>query len=123
MSQNEDKIIAALRRADDGQDVDTLSGVLADMLRKQSLFLRLFPIVGILAFLLIGGFAAVRFFSVEGVREWIAYATLFLAALIAVSLIKLWLYLVWMRNSLMREIKRMELRLLAGGSQIKPAID
>lgn len=117
MSASEDRIIAALRRLDEGNDVDTLTGVLADMVRRQSFYLRAFPAIGILAFLGIAIFAAVRFFAAQGVQEWIAYATLFITALLVVTLIKLWLYLVWVRNSLMREIKRLELRNLTAGSR------
>lgn len=110
MSINEDKIIAALNRMDDGQDVDTLPGVLTDMLSKQSLFLRVYPFVGTLVFLGLGIFAAVRFFTAQQTQEWIAYATLFLTAVLAITMIKLWYFMVWVRNSLMREIKRAELR-------------
>lgn len=113
MNTSEDRIIAALKQADDDQEVDTLSGVLADMMRRQSFFLRAFPLLGSLVFLGIAIFAAVRFFSVNDIQSWVAYATLFLIALIMVSQIKMWLYLVWVRNSLMREIKRTELRNLA----------
>ncbi|HVU90149.1 MAG TPA: DUF6768 family protein [Pirellulales bacterium] len=113
---SEDKIIAALNRLDDGQDVDTLSGVLADMTRRQSFFLRAAPAVGILAFMGLAIFAVARFFAVQDVQAWIGYATLFVASLIAMALMKLWLYLVWVRNSLMREIKRLELRSLSSRS-------
>lgn len=110
MSISEDKIIAALNRIDDGQEVDSLSGILADMTRRQSFFLSAFPVIGTVVFLGLAIFAAVRFFASQNVQEWIAYATLFLTAVIAISMIKLWLFLVWVRNSLMREIKRLELR-------------
>lgn len=110
MSISEDKIIAALNRLDDGQEIDSLSGVLADMMRRQSFFLRAFPVIGTVAFLGLAIFAAVRFFAAQHVQEWIAYAALFLTAFMAISMIKLWLFLVWVRNSLMREIKRLELR-------------
>jgi hypothetical protein len=114
MSSSEDRIIDALQRLDHGDDEwETLGGVLADMTRAQSLSLRAFPIVGMLGFLGVAAFAIVRFFAAQEVQAWIAYATLFLAALIVMAIIKLWLYLVWVRNSLMREIKRMELRSLA----------
>jgi uncharacterized membrane protein YcjF (UPF0283 family) len=114
MNSSEDKIIDALKRLDtESDEIETLSGVLADMTRAQSFYLRAFPFVGMLAFMGIGIFAAVRFFAAHDIQAWIAYATLFLAALIVMALIKLWLYLVWVRNSLMREIKRMELRCLA----------
>jgi uncharacterized membrane protein YcjF (UPF0283 family) len=112
MSNSEDRIIAALNRLDDGLERDTLSGVLADMMRRQSFFLRAFPAVAMLVFLSLATFSVVRFFAAQDVQEWIAYATLFIAALIAVAVLKLWLYLVWVRNSLMREIKRLELRSL-----------
>jgi hypothetical protein len=113
MNTSEDKIIDALKRLDtESDEVETLSGVLADMTRAQSFYLRAFPFVGMLAFMGIAVFAAVRFFAAEEIQAWVAYATLFLAALIVMAIIKLWLYLVWVRNSLMREIKRMELRSL-----------
>lgn len=112
MSISEDRIIAALNRLEDGQEVDTLGSVVSDMMRQQSLYLRVFPVVVMLAFLGLGIFAAVRFFAAEDVQAWIGYATLFIASLIVMAIIKLWLYLVWVRNSLMREIKRLELRSL-----------
>lgn len=115
MNSSEDRIIAALQQLDHDDDKpETLGGVLADMTRAQSFYLRAFPVVGMFGFLALAVFAAVRFFDAEGVQAWIGYATLFLAALIVMAIIKLWLYLVWVRNSLMREIKRMELRSLVG---------
>lgn len=117
MNSSEDRIIAALQRLDTGDDErDTLGGVLADMTRAQSFYLRAFPVVGMFAFLGLAAFAVVRFFAAQEVQAWIAYATLFLAALVVMAIIKLWLYLVWVRNSLMREIKRMELRSLTSTS-------
>jgi uncharacterized membrane protein len=114
MSTSEDKIIEALQRHHEGEEVDTLSGILTDMLRKQSFFLRAFPVIGIVVFLGLAVYAAVRFTSSQNVQEWIAYATLFLIAIVAVTMIKLWVFLVWVRNSLMREIKRLELRCITG---------
>ncbi len=109
MSTSEDKIIAALQRIEH-DDTETLGSVLADMMRAQSFYLRAFPVVIMLAFMGIATFAAVQFFAADDVQAWIGYAALFLAALIVMAIIKLWLYLVWVRNSLMREIKRIELR-------------
>ena len=63
MSNSEDKIIAALNRLDDGQDVDSLSGILKDMMRQQSLYLRAFPAIGILSFMALAIFSVVRFFA------------------------------------------------------------
>lgn len=57
-------------------------------------------------------FAAVKFFSVDGVWEWIFYATLFLTTSMAMVLVKLWYWMLMNRNSIQREIKRLELRVL-----------
>jgi hypothetical protein len=118
MNAYEDKLIAALKELDtEDSEVDTLGSVLGDMTGGQSFYLRAFPFVGIVAFLGLAVFAAVRFFAATDVQSWIAYATLFLTSLLTVAIMKLWLYLVWVRNSVMREIKRMELRMRADRSR------
>ena len=63
-------------------------------------------------------FAAVRFFAVEdpaaqNIKDWIFYAALFLTAMMAHVVIKLWYWMLIHRNSVQREIKRLELRILA----------
>jgi len=118
MSSIEDKIIAAISQLDaEQEDVETLGSVLTEMTRAQSTYLRVFPLLGMLGFLALGVFAAVQFWRAAEPQAWIGYATLFLSALIVIAIFKLWLYLVWVRNSIMREIKRMELRLLAQSVQ------
>jgi hypothetical protein len=117
MNVHEDKIIAALKQLDaDDSEVDSLGSVLADMTRGQSLYLQVFPAVFTFVFLGVAIFAAVRFFAAADTQSWIGYATLFLTSMIVVAILKLWFYLVWVRNSVMREIKRLELRLLADRS-------
>jgi len=55
-------------------------------------------------------FAAVRFFQVDGTRELILYATIFLASALVIALVKLWYWMLFNRNSIKREVKRLELR-------------
>jgi hypothetical protein len=114
MTHSEDKLVEALKRLDleSGDDVETLSGVVADMVRNQSLYLIAFPWVLTFVFLGVAVFSAIQFFAAQEPKQWALYATLFLAALIVLAILKLWFYLVWLRNSVMREIKRMELRTL-----------
>jgi hypothetical protein len=114
MTHTEDKLVEALKRLDleSGDEVDTLPGVVADMVRNQSLYLMAFPWVFTFVFLGLAVFAAVQFFAADEIKSLILYATLFLTALIVVAILKLWFYLVWVRNSILREIKRCELRLL-----------
>ena len=114
MTHSEDKLVEALKRLDveSGDEVETISGVVADMVRNQSFYLMAFPWIFTFVFLGVAVYSAVQFFAAQEPKDWALYATLFLGALIIVAILKLWFYLVWLRNSLMREIKRMELRTL-----------
>ncbi len=55
--------------------------------------------------------AAIQFFRVDGTRELIAYATLFLICVVASAIIKLWYWMLLNKNSVIREIKRLELQI------------
>ncbi len=114
MTHSEDKLVEALKRLDleSGDEVETLAGVVADMVRNQSFYLMAFPWIFTFVFLGVAVYSAVQFFAAQEPKDWALYATLFLGALIIMAILKLWFYLVWLRNSLMREIKRMELRTL-----------
>jgi hypothetical protein len=53
---------------------------------------------------------AVRFFSATEIREMIAWATGFLAALLMVAMLKLWFWLQMEKYVILREMKRLELQ-------------
>ncbi len=66
---------------------------------------------------LLGGllFCGYQFFQVEpleagSTRQWIAWATGFLALFIWLVLMKLWFWLELVKNSVTREVKRLELQ-------------
>ena len=61
--------------------------------------------------LIIAVIAAIQFFRVDGTRELIAYATLFLISIVATAFIKLWFWMLLIKNSVIREIKRLELQI------------
>ncbi len=61
--------------------------------------------------LIIAVIAAIQFFRVDGTRELIAYATLFLISVLATAFIKLWYWMLLIKNSVLREIKRLELQI------------
>jgi hypothetical protein len=67
-------------------------------------------VVGI-AFMAIMAWCGVRFFATSEVREMILYATMFLFTTGALMMMKLWFWLMMIRYSLSRELKRMELQL------------
>lgn len=57
-------------------------------------------------------FAAIRFFQVEGLKDSIFYAALFLTLMLIIVLAKVWYWMLMNRNSIQRDIKRLELRIL-----------
>ncbi len=64
-----------------------------------------------IVFLVFAVIAAIQFFRVDGTRELIAYATLFLICVVASAFIKLWYWMLLIKNSVIREIKRLELQI------------
>ncbi len=58
-----------------------------------------------------GVVAAVQFFRVGGLADKLMYATLFVVATFAVGMMKMWYWMLMNRNSVLREIKRLELRI------------
>jgi len=56
-------------------------------------------------------YSAVSFFQAESMRSMIAFATLFLWAMIATGMLKMWYWMEMNRNTHTREIKRVELQM------------
>jgi hypothetical protein len=63
--------------------------------------------------------SAVYFFQAEGVREMLAWAGGFGLSLIAVSFCRLWFWLIMHRNTVVREVKRVELLVARLPSRLK----
>jgi len=63
-------------------------------------------------------FAAVKMFLVDNTRELILYTALALVSASMVMFIKMWFWLLMNRNSIRREIKRLELRIAELASKI-----
>jgi len=55
-------------------------------------------------------FSAVRFFAAQEVRDLVLYAALFLVGSGLVAFMKLWYWTLMNRNTVLREVKRLELR-------------
>ncbi len=64
-----------------------------------------------LAFFILAVVCAFRFFDAEGVRGHVLWATVFLYSMLAVGLLKNWYWMLMNRNTLAREIKRLELQI------------
>ena len=63
-----------------------------------------------LAFTAVAVYAAVQFFRVDATRDLILYATLFLTSSLFLGLVKMWYWMLMNRNSVKREVKRLEMQ-------------
>ncbi len=71
-------------------------------------------IVGIIvvAAMAVAVWVAILFFQTDEIRSMILYATLFNTCMLAIASVRLFLWQLLLRQGVMREIKRLELRLL-----------
>jgi hypothetical protein len=111
MSDVDDKIRQALEAeaANEGDGEGGYFEMIADTFRGNLRWLAILVWIEMIAF---GGAAvvfAVLFFCVDAVREWILYANLCLGTAMVLSLLKLGYWLRINRNSLAREVKRLEI--------------
>jgi low affinity Fe/Cu permease len=61
----------------------------------------------------------VQFFRISEFRALVAYATLFLVSILATSVLKLLLCMVMIKNSVNREIKRLEFQVVKLREKLK----
>ena len=64
-----------------------------------------------LIFIALAVFSGVKFFVSEQVKDLVMYAVIFLASIHFIGLMKLFAWMMIHRNSIKREIKRLELRI------------
>lgn len=116
MTDFDDTIRKALQAdAGDLPDADERSIIaqVAQTMRGRNRWMTIGVMLGVtfMAVLLI--FSTVKFFDVETTRDHIMYATLFIYSLLGVSMLKLWYWMILNRNTVTREIKRLEIQIAA----------
>jgi hypothetical protein len=115
MSDFEKDLRDELRRANGGdydpRREETLRGMLLSTFRGRTWWMSLVAWIYILLFTGLAVFAAVRFFQVEGDRQMLLYATVFVAAIIIAAITKIWYWMLINRNAVQREVKRLEIRI------------
>ncbi len=79
--------------------------------RGRNLYVSIGTTIVSLAILTAMVWCAFRFFDATETRDMILYAVIFLFGSLAVSMLKLWFWLMMIRYSIVREIKRIELRM------------
>ncbi len=115
MSEFEKDLRDELRGANGGDydpdREDTLRGMLLSTFRGRTWWMSLVAWIYILLFSGLAVFAAVRFFQVEGDRQMLLYATVFVTAVIVAAITKIWYWMLINRNAVQREVKRLEIRI------------
>ena len=103
---------------DEYDELNVLEQVV-DSFRKKSVLLILLSILVGIAFMSLGVFCAVRFFQVESVRDMMIWAMGLIFCFSAVSMMKIWYWMELQKNSVTREIKRVELQLAGIAKRLK----
>lgn len=92
---------------------------LGDTFRGRNRWLTVWGFVLTLIFMGIGVWALLQFLGAEGVRELVGFATLFVVAYLSVMALKIWFWMQMNRNTLTREVLRLELRIEEIQQQLK----
>jgi hypothetical protein len=108
MSLTDQQIKDALRN--NSLDQPGIIEMAASNFRGRNLFVSIFTTIVSLAILAAMVWCAMRFFQATAVRDMILYAILFMYGSLAVGMLKLWFWLMMIRYSIVREVKRVELQ-------------
>jgi uncharacterized membrane protein len=113
---SEDRIIQALKSLESEsktrEESERIAQVIKDMFSRQSASMTFVTVLAMFAGVATAIYSAIKFFHATTVQDYVLFATLFLFGWMIVLVIRIWYMLRWARNSLMREIKRLELRLI-----------
>jgi hypothetical protein len=99
----------------------TLRSMLADFYNRKMLSTAIFIWVWGLAVIAGATYCAVQFFRNVETRDQIMYAALFVCCVQFLALTKVFAWQMIHRNGILREIKRLELRIVAAGETSKSA--
>jgi hypothetical protein len=108
---NDEKIRQMIDDNYDDSREDTIRSMLSEFYsRKMAATAAFIWVIGVL-FLAGAVYSAVVFFKTAEIRYQIMYATIFLSCFFGIGLMKIFAWQMLHRNSIKREIKRLELRI------------
>ena len=118
MSLSDQQIKDALR--DNSFDQPGIIEMAASNFRGRNLFMSVITTTVSIVMLTVMVWSAVRFFNATEVRDMIMYAVIFLYLSGAVMMLKLWFWLMMIRYSIVREVKRVELQVSMLTQRMEP---
>ena len=86
--------------------------MIRDTFKGKNRWLSVLVFIYIFLFFGLSIYCAVEFFSATEVKHWIAWAIGFLFCQLTVCMLKIWYWMEMQKNSLTREIKRLELQIV-----------
>ncbi len=124
MNDLDKKIRDALRKEDadlfDDVGVEpSIFEMILDTFRGKHWWLSVITVVWSLIFSGLGVVSAVKAVRTEDPREMTLWALAFVFCVLAVSMLKMWFFMEMNKNSITREIKRLELQIARLASRIK----
>ncbi len=108
---NDEKIKQIIEETYDKSKENTMCSMLKDFYNKKMLFWIILLWVYFLVFLALAVFSAIEFFKTDQTRYQIMYAAIFVCCIQFFALIKIFAWQMVHRNGILREIKRLELRI------------
>lgn len=108
MSLSDQQIKDALRST--SLDQAGIIEMAASNFRGRNLYVSILTTTVSLMMLAVMVWCTIRFLQAVEVRDMILYAVVFMCMLCAVTMLKLWFWLMMIRYSIVREIKRVELQ-------------
>ncbi len=111
-----DELIRETLSAEDAQwfdewDEQTLTEKVVESFRGKSRWLVILVYFAVIAFTVLMVLAVYRLIATDSTREMIIWATTFLFCCLATTMLKVWYWMELNRNTVLREIKRLELQL------------
>ena len=108
---NDEQIKQIIENTYDKSKENTMWSMLKDFYNKKMLFWIVLLWVYFLVFLALAVFSAIEFFKTDQTRYQIMYAAVFVCCIQFFALIKIFAWQMVHRNGILREIKRLELRI------------
>lgn len=90
---------------------ESLLEMTTQLSRGRALHVTILVMVLVFAFMGLMVYSAIRFFDSTEVRDLILWAVLFLYGSLAVAMLKLWTWMDMQKNTVVREVKRLELQI------------
>jgi hypothetical protein len=94
-----------------------------DTFRGRSRLLVAVVFAMVLAWMVAAGIFAYQFFQAEGTRAMIAWACGYGLSMIVIALLKIWYWIELSKNVVLREVKRVELRIVRLAEGLQPVAD